>query len=239
MHIRIFAAALAAVIVTGCTSYSGPTHNTDVITLTTGEQAWRVQCQGLVESAKSCIARAKDICKDQPIRLLGAADRMNSGLLASGDPRELTFMCGAKPEPAVTPAPAPAPTPAPARKPLRSLSLEGDANFATDSAGLTPQAQAKLDRFIAESQGYAISRVTIYGHTDSTGPLAHNQELSVARARSAQEYLVSHGLKSDAYDVRGFGPSRPIASNATQQGRAQNRRVDIESNGIEIRATGR
>jgi OmpA-OmpF porin, OOP family len=65
-----------------------------------------------------------------------------------------------------------------------------------------------------------------------------NQPLSDARAHAAQRYLMQHGLRANSYDVQGFGPSNPVATNSTVAGRAQNRRVEIRTEGVEIRATG-
>jgi OmpA-OmpF porin, OOP family len=243
MYIRVLLAALIAVAATGCTSYSSPTTNTDVVTLSTGDQAWRVQCQGLLENSNTCMNRAKEICKDQRVRLIGAVDHMATDLKSVNDPREITFKCGevaAAPAPAVVPAPVPVPVPVPvpAAKPVRAMTLQGDANFATNSAELSPLAQRKLDEFVAANQGYQIERLSIAGYTDSTGSAALNERLSEARARSAQNYLTSHGLRANKYDVRGFGPASPIATNSTAAGRAQNRRVEINTDGVEIRATG-
>ncbi|SAL74499.1 OmpA/MotB domain-containing protein [Caballeronia peredens] len=241
MYIRVLTAAVITAVVTGCTSYSGPMHNADVVTLASGDQAWRVQCQGLLESSKTCMQEAQKICKDQKVRLIGAVDHMTSKLAAEGDPREITFKCGEEPAPAATPAPvvAPVPVPVPVAKPLRSLTLQGDANFATGSAELSPIAQRKLDEFVAANQGYRIDRLVISGHTDSTGSQALNQRLSAARARSAQDYLVSHGLSANSYDVRGFASTVPVATNATPAGRLLNRRVEISTTGVEIRAEGK
>ncbi|SAK95871.1 OmpA family protein [Caballeronia ptereochthonis] len=243
MYIRVLLAALVTAAVTGCTSYSTPTTNTDVVTLNTGDQAWRVQCQGLFESSKTCMNRAQEICKDQKIRLVGLVDHMSSDRKPVNDPREITFKCGDAPAPAAAPAPAPAvaPVPVPARaaaKPIRALTLQGDANFATNSAELSPIAQRKLDEFVEANKGYRIERLSIAGYTDSTGSMALNERLSEARARSAQNYLMSHGLRADNYEVHGFGPASPVASNATAAGRAQNRRVEINTDGVEIRAMG-
>ncbi|WP_084675738.1 OmpA family protein [Caballeronia insecticola] len=60
--------------------------------------------------------------------------------------------------------------------------------------------------------------------------------MSQARAVSTQNYLTSHGLRAEQYEVHGFGPASPVATNATVAGRAQNRRIEINTNGVEIRA---
>jgi OmpA-OmpF porin, OOP family len=238
MYIRVFLAALVATIAAGCSSSSGPTHNTDVVMLSTGEQVWRVQCQGLLSSANTCMDRAKEICQDKAVSLVGLIDPMASDRNGVKNPREITFRCGNPPAAAPAPAPAPVPAPAPAPQKIKALTLNGDANFATNSATLSPVAQRKLDEFIQANQGYRIERLVISGHTDSTGSEVLNQRLSAARARSAQEYLTAHGLRASSYDVRGYASSMPVASNATAEGRLKNRRIEIQTEGVEIRAIG-
>lgn len=70
--------------------------------------------------------------------------------------------------------------------------------------------------------------IDINGHTDSTGSLAHNQDLSQRRAYSVANYLGGQGIDQRRISAQGFGPSQPVASNATEAGRAQNRRVEIQ-----------
>lgn len=70
--------------------------------------------------------------------------------------------------------------------------------------------------------------IDINGHTDSTGSLQHNQDLSQRRALSVADYLGSQGIDQRRVSAVGFGPSQPVASNATEAGRAQNRRVEIQ-----------
>ena len=67
----------------------------------------------------------------------------------------------------------------------------------------------------------------IIGHTDSTGPEAYNQGLSERRAKSVQDYLVSKGIRASRLTAKGYGESMPVASNDTEAGRAENRRVEL------------
>ncbi|MFX1739974.1 OmpA family protein [Paraburkholderia kururiensis] len=115
----------------------------------------------------------------------------------------------------------------PAPPPPQKLSLEGDANFDVDRATLTPEARGRLDALIAAAAGATFGTVSVSGYTDSTGPAAHNQGLSERRARSVAQYLQQHGLKASQYVVHGYGESNPVATNATAEGRAHNRRVEI------------
>jgi outer membrane protein OmpA-like peptidoglycan-associated protein len=114
----------------------------------------------------------------------------------------------------------------PAPPPPQKLSLEGDANFDVDRATLRPEARSRLDALIAAA-GATFGTVTVSGYTDSTGSAAHNQDLSERRAQSVAQYLQQHGLKASQYAVHGYGESNPVASNATAEGRAHNRRVEI------------
>jgi OmpA-OmpF porin, OOP family len=238
MKLRLLpASALAALIVAaaGCTTASGPTYNLDVVTLANGTQAYRVQCQGLLESSKACMAKVNQICGDkQPLRV-SATDRAASGFVAENDPREIMFICQA-PQPVVqAPPPPPAPpAPAPATQP-RTITLNADANFAFDKADLLPAGKQQLDRFVQDSDGVNIGTVVINGYTDSVGAKAYNERLSQRRAQAVRNYLASHGLHAGQFEVNGYGASNPVASNATAEGRARNRRVEIQTSGITAR----
>ena len=70
--------------------------------------------------------------------------------------------------------------------------------------------------------------IDVYGHTDSTGSDSHNYDLSQRRALSVANYLSGQGVDSRRFSATGFGETRPIASNGTEAGRAQNRRVEIQ-----------
>ena len=78
-----------------------------------------------------------------------------------------------------------------------------------------------------KSQGMSVGDIDVVGHTDNIGSAEYNQELSVRRAVAVKEYIVSRGIDADIIDVIGKGKSDPVASNDTDEGRAQNRRVDI------------
>jgi outer membrane protein OmpA-like peptidoglycan-associated protein len=71
------------------------------------------------------------------------------------------------------------------------------------------------------------SKITVEGYTDSQGAASFNQDLSQKRAQSVRDYLVSRGIASDRVDAVGFGPDKPVADNASAEGRANNRRVEI------------
>ncbi|WP_313135332.1 OmpA family protein [Paracoccus jeotgali] len=99
--------------------------------------------------------------------------------------------------------------------------------FATDSAAVSGQAQNDLYGLARSLQQYPNSRVEIYGHTDSTGRAAYNQDLSQRRAQSVGGILTAAGVSSARLSMVGRGQTQPIASNDTEAGRQQNRRVEI------------
>ena len=117
---------------------------------------------------------------------------------------------------------APPPPPAPAQR----IVLRG-VNFAFDSAVIRPDAQVILQTaadVLKENPGV---RVRVTGHTDSIGTDAYNQSLSERRARSVADYLTSLGVSGSRLSTSGAGEREPVASNATDDGRAQNRRVEL------------
>src|SRR2546425_46132 len=107
------------------------------------------------------------------------------------------------------------------------VDLKSKLLFSTDSAVLKPEAVeqiAKLGDILAK---YPQDRIRVQGHTDSTGSVSHNEELSMRRARSVREVLVNRGVKPEQMLVEGIGEARPIADNATAAGRSKNRRVEL------------
>jgi len=109
---------------------------------------------------------------------------------------------------------------------LTPLILEG-VNFETSSSRLTEESFMILHEVVESLLAYPDVRVEIAGHTDSTGPLDFNMRLAPARASSVMEYLIQSGVDSSRLIAKGYGPFRPIATNATLEGRAQNRRVEL------------
>jgi outer membrane protein OmpA-like peptidoglycan-associated protein len=107
------------------------------------------------------------------------------------------------------------------------VDLKSKLLFNSDSSVLKPEAVeqiAKLGEILAK---YPEDRIRVQGHTDSTGTVSHNEELSMRRAQSVREVLVSRGVKPDQMLVEGVGEAHPIADNKTATGRAQNRRVEL------------
>jgi OOP family OmpA-OmpF porin len=125
--------------------------------------------------------------------------------------------------------PPPPPPPPPAAIPERgqSLVLEG-VNFEYDSAKLTADSTAVLDRVAESLVANPDARIEIGGHTDSRGRDAYNLDLSRRRAQSVQDHLVAKGVNPSQATVKGYGEKEPVASNDTEEGRAQNRRVELK-----------
>jgi aconitate hydratase len=104
-----------------------------------------------------------------------------------------------------------------------------EANFDTGSAKIKPQYFAKLDAFAAQVAKDGV-KGEIGGHTDNVGQAASNQALSEARANSVRAYLVSKGVGKDALTAAGYGDTKPVADNATAEGKAKNRRIEFTQN---------
>jgi OOP family OmpA-OmpF porin len=143
----------------------------------------------------------------------------------------------AAPAPAATPTPAPAATPAapaPAAKPAEApkvatkVTYAADAFFDFDKAVLKAEGKAKLDDLIGKIKGISLEVVIAVGHTDSVGADKYNQKLSVKRAEAVKAYLVSKGIEKNRVYTEGKGEASPVADNKTKQGRAKNRRVEVE-----------
>jgi len=139
------------------------------------------------------------------------------------------------PKPAVTPPPPPPPPakPAPAPKPkpkpvAEKVTLAADVLFDFDKSVLKPEGKSKLDDLAQKVKAINLEVVIAIGHTDSIGSDAYNQKLSVRRAESVKAYLVSKGVEPNRIYTEGKGEKQPVASNKTKEGRAKNRRVEIE-----------
>ncbi len=106
--------------------------------------------------------------------------------------------------------------------------ISGDALFDLNSSKLKAEALAKLDELIARIKTTSkVVQIEIAGHTDNTGTDALNASLSKARAQAVRDYFVLNGLESIPMSVEGFGAAKPVADNATDAGRAANRRVEV------------
>lgn len=108
------------------------------------------------------------------------------------------------------------------------LNMPSNITFNTDQDAVMPQFYPTLNSVAIVLRKFDRTLIDINGHTDSTGSQAYNQGLSERRAMSVAGYLNSQGIDPRRVSAVGFGPNQPIASNATPDGRAQNRRVEIQ-----------
>jgi OOP family OmpA-OmpF porin len=131
--------------------------------------------------------------------------------------------CGAPAAAAVVP-PKPAAVVAAASK----VTYAADAFFDFDKSVVKPAGKAKLDDLVSKVKGINLEVIIAVGHTDSIGSDAYNQKLSVRRAEAVKAYLVSKGIEKNRIYTEGKGEKQPVADNKTKEGRAKNRRVEIE-----------
>ena len=99
--------------------------------------------------------------------------------------------------------------------------------FDFNKSTLKPEAKAQLDTFVADMEDMPHTNFTIYGHTDNVGTEAANEKVSAQRANGVATYLQKKGVKKDRIHAEGLSFNFPVADNETEEGRAQNRRVEI------------
>lgn len=134
------------------------------------------------------------------------------------------------PPPVAAPVVQPPPPPPPAPQPpaATKVTYAADAFYDFDKAVLKPEGKAKLDDLVSKVQGMNLEVIIAVGHTDSVGGDSYNQKLSVRRAEAVKAYLVSKGIEQNRVYTEGKGKAQPVADNKTAEGRAKNRRVEIE-----------
>ena len=149
-----------------------------------------------------------------------------------------------KPEPLPTPVPKPEPKPAPPPpqpepkpqpkpeakpKPVaEKITFAADVLFDFDKSVIKPEGRSKLDDLAAKVKGINLEVVIAIGHADSIGSDEYNQRLSVRRAESVKAYMTSKGIEANRVYTEGKGEKQPVANNRTADGRAKNRRSEIE-----------
>jgi OmpA-OmpF porin, OOP family len=111
------------------------------------------------------------------------------------------------------------------------VTLNADALFDFDKSAIKPAAKASLDSLAGKVKSLTLEVIVAVGHTDSVGTDAYNQKLSIRRAESVKKYLISQGIEAKRIYIEGKGESQPVADNKTAEGRAKNRRVQIEAIG--------
>jgi OOP family OmpA-OmpF porin len=147
------------------------------------------------------------------------------------------------PAPAPAPAPTPAPAPAPAAQPApaapkpqaakpkpvaEKITFAADVLFDFDKSVIKPDGRSKLDDLANKVKGINLEVVIAIGHADWIGSDAYNQALSVRRAEAVKAYLQSKGVEGNRVYTEGKGEKQPVADNKTAEGRAKNRRTEIE-----------
>jgi outer membrane protein OmpA-like peptidoglycan-associated protein len=108
------------------------------------------------------------------------------------------------------------------------LNMPGRITFDFGSANLKSEYYEVLNSVAIVLEEFDKTYIDIFGHTDSIGRKNYNYKLSNRRANCVAEYIIAQGCNAQRFSIQGFGESRPIASNSTKAGRAQNRRVEIE-----------
>lgn len=125
-----------------------------------------------------------------------------------------------------------APPPAQAQQDVNAILAVKNVEFESKSDVLTPIGRQTLDE-VAAALGRGSDSVDVVGHTDNRGKAADNAALSLARATAAVQYLVSKGLDGSRFRPSGLGSSRPVADNATAEGRQRNRRIEFVVRGAQ------
>jgi len=108
------------------------------------------------------------------------------------------------------------------------VTYAADAFFDFDKSVLKTEGKAKLDDLAGKLKGISLEVIIAVGHTDAVGGDAYNQKLSVARSEAVKAYLVSKGVEKNRIYTEGKGEPSPVADNKTTEGRAKNRRVEVE-----------
>ena len=132
--------------------------------------------------------------------------------------------------PAAAPAAPAAAAPAAAAPAVaaQKVTYAADAFFDFDKSVLKAEGKAKLDDLVSKVKDINLEVIIAVGHTDSVGSDAYNQKLSVRRSEAVKAYLVSKGIEKNRVYTEGKGEKQPVADNKTAEGRAKNRRVEIE-----------
>jgi len=169
----------------------------------------------------------------------GSVVRNNSGdcvRTSDWSPQSATTECDSELLPRAA-APAPAEPAAPAAAEIAAIeprpepiNIAEKAQFDFDQAVLRAEDKRRLDEALVQIKKLPEdATIQVIGYTDSIGSEKYNKDLSMRRAQAAQEYLVSNGVDQKRIVISGMGESNPVASNATADGRAMNRRVEVQA----------
>lgn len=149
------------------------------------------------------------------------------------------------PPPAAEPAPAPAPEPAAPPPPppvvltppvpsaaAVKVNHQTEVLFDFDKSDIRPEAAARLDELAQKTKDFNLEVIITIGHACSIGSDDYNQRLSIRRAEAVKAYLASKGIEATRVYTEGKGETQPVADNSTREGRAKNRRVEVEAVGM-------
>ncbi|WP_445491069.1 OmpA family protein [Rhodopseudomonas sp. RCAM05734] len=183
-----------------------------------------------VTSALGALSRLSTgtlVVSDREIKLSGdALYEAAAGQIRAGLTRELPLGWTSKPEISVKPAAAPVDATVCQQLFAQNLT-KGRIRFESSSASINADSAGLLDRLVETAMRCPSTNVEIVGHTDRSGAEEFNQELSEKRAQAVADYLVKAGLPADRFTAVGYGSALPIASNDTDEGKAQNRRIEF------------
>ena len=121
------------------------------------------------------------------------------------------------------------------RPTVEKITLDTDTYFDFDKAELKPDGERKLDVIASRLKAMKLEAMVAVGHADAIGPAEYNENLSQRRAESVKMFFESRGFPADRIHIDGKGESQPVASNTTRDGRAKNRRVEVEVVGTQPR----
>lgn len=183
-----------------------------------------------VTSALGALSRLSTgtlVVSDREIKLSGdALYEAAAGQIRAGLARELPLGWTTKPEISVKPAAAPVDATVCQQLFAQNLT-KGRIRFESSSASINADSAGLLDRLVETAMRCPSTNVEIVGHTDRTGAEEFNQELSEKRAQAVADYLIKAGLPADRFTAVGYGSALPIAPNDTDEGKAQNRRIEF------------
>jgi len=178
-----------------------------------------------IRSGESCNVNTGQCLHDSPDYAAATAIGAGGGAVLCGllghyllDPEVQT--------PIPTPPP-PAPTPIPLPPSIGKVIVLRGVNFDFNRSDIRPDSRPVLDEAAQSLRDNPDLRVSVDGYTDSIGSDAYNEQLSVRRAEGVFRYLVNHGVQPERLEVVGYGKTHPVASNDTESGRAENRRVEL------------
>ena len=167
------------------------------------------------------------VVSDREVKLSGdALYEASAGQIRAGLTKDLPRNWQAKPEISVKPAAAPVDATV-CQQLFSDLLAKGKIRFETGRATIDPDSAGLLDRLIETALRCPTANVEIAGHTDADGDDGFNQALSEKRAQAVADYLVRAGLPADRFKAMGYGSLQPVASNDTDEGKAQNRRIEF------------